>query len=520
LFLVGALALLAEWRSTEGALVQPAEFLPRSDDGAWHRKHVGVVWHAAARSPSQGRQWRRSLAFAALYLQLSAIGRATTHASIQRLRRFTGAAVAVSLVAGVLSVATPWIVAGEVWKPGSGYVPTFGPALLPLFGAVVVVVTWTVSMVVAIYRHGSARQRREVAWNRGRRAAVRSGRHGAVGDGAPAPRPTDAAVGADVAGGGIDRHARRHGAHPAARARGARFAKVVGRATAAARGCGRRQRRAELPRLLDLRRDAHAERRHGALSARRRRDARRRRPWPDAPSTIASTSSGCSLGRHGSRLSRAHLKLGVPVALKLLNADLAADRRTVERFAREARAAMRIRSVHVVTVHDFGEIPPGIPFLTMEVIEGVSLNVLLADGARLTAPSVALLAVQLARGLVAAHAEGVIHRDLKPDNVLIVHGGAGDVAKVVDFGLAKIIGEQFAGAELTTMGRVFGTPAYISPSRRAAAAATPRATSTRSASSSIARARAKSHSTAPRSSCSPRTSASRRPRSATVRSID
>lgn len=116
-----------------------------------------------------------------------------------------------------------------------------------------------------------------------------------------------------------------------------------------------------------------------------------------------------------------------------------------------------------MTVHDFGEIPPGIPFLTMEVIEGPSLNVLLADGARLTAPSVARLAVQVARGLVAAHVEGVIHRDLKPDNVLVVRTSSGDVAKIVDFGLAKVAGEQQGGADLTTMGRVFGTPAYISP---------------------------------------------------------
>jgi serine/threonine-protein kinase len=167
-----------------------------------------------------------------------------------------------------------------------------------------------------------------------------------------------------------------------------------------------------------------------------------------------------------------HLKLALPVAVKLLNADLAADRRTVERFAREARAAMRIRSPHVVTVHDFGEIPPGIPFLTMEVIEGRSLNRLLADGARLTASSVALLAVQLARGLVAAHRQGVIHRDLKPDNVLVVRTSGGDVAKIVDFGLAKIVGEPFAGGEVTTMGHVFGTPAYIAPEQASGRGAT------------------------------------------------
>jgi serine/threonine-protein kinase len=187
-------------------------------------------------------------------------------------------------------------------------------------------------------------------------------------------------------------------------------------------------------------------------------------PWPgrtiDDRFTIEALLGAGGMGR----VYRArHLRLNLPVAIKLLNADLAADRRTVERFAREARAAMRIRSPHVVTVHDLGEIPPGIPFLTMEVIEGTSLNVLLADGARLTAPSVARLGVQLARALATAHGEGVIHRDLKPDNVLIARSGAGEVAKIVDFGLAKIMGEQFTGGDMTTMGRVFGTPAYISP---------------------------------------------------------
>ena len=187
-------------------------------------------------------------------------------------------------------------------------------------------------------------------------------------------------------------------------------------------------------------------------------------PWPgqtiDERFDIEALLGAGGMGR----VYRArHRKLELPVAVKLLNADLAADRRTVERFAREARAAMRIRSPHVVIVHDFGEIPPGIPFLTMEVIDGRSLNVLLAGGAKLTAPSVALLAVQIARGLVAAHAEGVIHRDLKPDNVLVVRAGGGDVAKIVDFGLAKIVGDELGGGELTTMGRVFGTPAYIAP---------------------------------------------------------
>src|SRR5882724_1986735 len=130
LFLVGALALLAEWRSTEARWFSLLNFCLAATT-ALGTASTAVSYGHAARALAFGKaaNGAGSLAFAALYLQLSAIGRATTHASIQRLRRFTGAAVAVSLVAGV-----------------------------------VVVVAWTVSMVVAIYRHGSARQRREVAW--------------------------------------------------------------------------------------------------------------------------------------------------------------------------------------------------------------------------------------------------------------------------------------------------------------------------------------------------------------------
>jgi hypothetical protein len=465
LFLVGALALLAEWRSTEARWFSVLNFCLAATTALGAASAATSYGHGArALALGKAANGTASLAFAALYLQLSAIGRATNHASVERLRRFTRPAVAISFVAGALNIATPWIIAGTVWKPGSGYVPTFGPALLPLFGVVVVVAAWTVSMVVAIYRHGSARQRREVAWIAV--GVLLFDLAGMVLLAMVLPRlglptlqwaPTSLAAGSIVMLGAMVL-TRQHeleardsqkswGARPRPRALAA--AGVDEPSCRACSTCGAML----TPSVAMV---------HCPLDGGEMRDGVD--PWPgrtiDDRFHIERLLGSGGMGR----VYRArHLKLDVPVALKLLNADLAADRRTVERFAREARAAMRIRSLHVVTVHDFGEIPPGIPFLTMEVIEGVSLNVLLADGARLTAPSVALLAVQLARGLVAAHAEGVIHRDLKPDNVLIVRSAAGDIAKVVDFGLAKIIGEQFAGAELTTMGRVFGTPAYISP---------------------------------------------------------
>jgi serine/threonine-protein kinase len=162
------------------------------------------------------------------------------------------------------------------------------------------------------------------------------------------------------------------------------------------------------------------------------------------------------------------------LALKLLNAELAADKGSVDRFRREARACMRVHSSHVVAVRDLGELPPGIPYLTMELIDGVPLSGLLAGGRRLTAPSVAMLGSQLAAGLAAAHAEQVLHRDLKPDNVLIAKEPDADIAKIVDFGLSKIVGELGHEDEQTTIGRVFGTPGYISPEQAAGQPAGPR----------------------------------------------
>src|SRR5207249_434101 len=126
-----------------------------------------------------------------------------------------------------------------------------------------------------------------------------------------------------------------------------------------------------------------------------------------------------------------HLRLGERVALKMLFGDLAADKRMAERFLREARSAMRVRSPHVVVVYDLGEVGPGIPFLTMEYIEGSSLAELLAGAGKLAPPAVALLGAHVAEGLSVAHDQGVIHRDLKPDNVLVAQLGDQDVVKIV-----------------------------------------------------------------------------------------
>ena len=472
LFLVGALALLAEWRSQEARWFAALNFCLAAATGLGAAS-TSAAYGQAARALAFGKaaNGAATLAFVALYLQLAAIARATPHASLARLRRFVPVAVALALVSGAVAAATPLVVAGETWVAGSGYVPTFGPAAWPVLVVTAVIVAGMVSLVVTIHRHGSPRQRREVR-------AIAIGvllfdLFGMVLLAMVLPRlgvPTVQWAPSALAAGSIVMlsamvltRQRELEARDSQKSLGRlpRRERATGAGEPSCRSCV--SCGAMLTPSVAM---AHCpldggEMRVGAD------------PWPgqviDERFAVDALLGAGGMGRvYRGR----HLKLELPVAVKLLNADLAADRRTVERFAREARAAMRIRSPYVVTVHDFGEIPPGIPFLTMEVIEGGSLNVLLADRGRLTAPSVALLAVQIARGLAAAHGQGVIHRDLKPDNVLVVRTGDGDVAKIVDFGLAKIVGEPFAGGDVTTMGRVFGTPAYIAPEQASGRAAT------------------------------------------------
>jgi len=151
----------------------------------------------------------------------------------------------------------------------------------------------------------------------------------------------------------------------------------------------------------------------------------------------------------------ADLQLGVPVAIKVLRSEHASDRRFRERFRRELILARQVSHRNVVRIHDLGE-DGELCFLSMDLIEGRSLRDLLEKEGALPLPRAVHLVKQLARALAGAHAQGVIHRDLKPDNVLV---DAADNAFVSDFGIARSLG----GAALTRTGMVVGTPNYLSP---------------------------------------------------------
>lgn len=152
-----------------------------------------------------------------------------------------------------------------------------------------------------------------------------------------------------------------------------------------------------------------------------------------------------------------HERFEREVAVKVL-LSLKAKSIVKERFLREGRAAAKVRHEHVVQVIDAGE-QDGVTFLVMELVNGFSLGSLLEEKGPLPCEVVARVGAQIARGLAAIHAQGIIHRDIKPDNILI---GEERKAKITDLGLAKQTDEPEEN-RLTATGMVVGTPLYVSP---------------------------------------------------------
>jgi eukaryotic-like serine/threonine-protein kinase len=159
-----------------------------------------------------------------------------------------------------------------------------------------------------------------------------------------------------------------------------------------------------------------------------------------------------------------HVKMGRKSAIKVMNPAMANDPDAISRFNREASNASRISHPNVCQIYDFGEKPEGIIYLAMEFIEGAALTAIIErEGALPPARAVRILK-QSADALAAAHDLGIVHRDLKPDNIMIVQGRDGaDIAKVVDFGIAKAVAGDDAGQKVTKTGLVVGTPEYMSP---------------------------------------------------------
>jgi hypothetical protein len=160
-----------------------------------------------------------------------------------------------------------------------------------------------------------------------------------------------------------------------------------------------------------------------------------------------------------------------PVAIKLMHREIAADSDQLERFRREARSVAQLNHPHVVTVIDAGEEPSeedlpqggaalatevGTPYIVLEFVNGDTLKHLIHNGGPLEIPQALAYTIEIARALGAAHERQIVHRDVKPQNILISEEGG---AKITDFGIARTLTEE----GLTMAGRVLGTTDYVSP---------------------------------------------------------
>jgi serine/threonine protein kinase len=170
-----------------------------------------------------------------------------------------------------------------------------------------------------------------------------------------------------------------------------------------------------------------------------------------------------------------HTKLGRDVALKLLREDYAQRRDAVARFFQEARAVNLIRHRNIVDVIDYVELESGAVFIIMELLAGHSLGRLMRAPGGIPLGRALGMVAQICDGLSAAHAVGIVHRDLKPDNIIVGRTEDGsDLVKILDFGVAKLIDKHVSDPDLTAVGSVIGTPAYMSPQQAGGLAVDPR----------------------------------------------
>ncbi|MBA2544463.1 MAG: protein kinase [Deltaproteobacteria bacterium] len=160
-----------------------------------------------------------------------------------------------------------------------------------------------------------------------------------------------------------------------------------------------------------------------------------------------------------------HMALGKRVAIKLMLDKYFEDHEAKARFSREAYAASQVGSPHIIDVVDIGSLPDGRSYVVMELLNGKPLADVLEQGPMPPWRAISIMK-QVLRAVGAAHARGVIHRDLKPDNIFLIDQGDNqDFVKLLDFGISKVLDpdEQIAFTKLTTTGVVMGTPLYMAP---------------------------------------------------------
>ncbi|MEQ8985877.1 MAG: serine/threonine-protein kinase [Deltaproteobacteria bacterium] len=153
--------------------------------------------------------------------------------------------------------------------------------------------------------------------------------------------------------------------------------------------------------------------------------------------------------------------VGRKVALKVLRSDLMANDHVRQRFRREAEIIARLSHPHTIQLIDYGETPEGLAVMVMELLLGASLSERLKQSGPLPMELTVRIGKEVAASLAEAHLHGLVHRDLKPANIFLADVGSATHAKVLDFGIARILDEE--ATRLTSTGQVFGTPRYMSP---------------------------------------------------------
>jgi len=168
-------------------------------------------------------------------------------------------------------------------------------------------------------------------------------------------------------------------------------------------------------------------------------------------------------GSFGRVYRAVHPLIGRLVAVKVLNRALSTDPHAVSRFVAEARAIVEVASPHIVDVYSLGALPDGRQYYVMELLDGMSLDSFIKERGPLSVPVALRILAGMADALASAHQAGVVHRDLKPDNVLIVFDQHGDPwPKLLDFGVAKLLGDRKLNHHTST-GALVGTPSYMAP---------------------------------------------------------
>jgi len=168
-------------------------------------------------------------------------------------------------------------------------------------------------------------------------------------------------------------------------------------------------------------------------------------------------------GGFGAVFRGKQIATGREVALKILHPHNVHDETIVARFRREAEACSKLRDPHTVTTYDFDETPDGILYLAMELLRGRALHHLQKADGPLGSTRVLRILDQVAASLSEAHANGIVHRDMKPENVFIESRAGEDHVKVLDFGIAKVMSDDRQVPALTAVGQTLGTLEFMSP---------------------------------------------------------